>query len=176
MPRQVRWQTSMQLWMQGHNGYKFANEQITQYCRYSDKYFSARVSLSLNVTRKDNTVKEYSVDTTLFFKNTGKKWIVFDMTNADIQVPIAEVRLTFKLDDSVLFTNMFPNDTTTLKLPTVSAPEGKVFSGWFRQEYNENGAKSYIQVFPPAEDDTVTLPAGTILEPMTLYALFEDAK
>ena len=168
--------TSMQLWMQGHNGYKFANEEVTQYCRYSDKYFSARVTLSLNVTRKDNTVKEYSVDTTLFFKNTGKKWIVFDMTNADVQVPIAEVRLTFKLDDSVIFTNMFQNDITSLKLPTVSAPEGKVFAGWFRQEFDESGAKRYVQVFPPAEDDTVTLPAGTILEPMTLYALFEDAE
>lgn len=167
--------TSMQLWMQGHNGYEFANEQVTGYCRYSDKYFSARVSLSLNVTRRDNTVKEYTVDTTLFFRNTGKKWVVFDMTNVDVSAPIAEVRLTFKLEDNVVFTNMFENDITSLKLPTVSAPEGQVFAGWFRQEIDEAGAKRYIQVFPPAQEDTITLPAGTVLEPMTLYALFEPA-
>jgi len=167
--------TSMQLWMQGHNGYEFANEQVTDYCRYSDKYFSARVSLSLNVTRRDNTVKEYTVDTTLFFRNNGKKWIVYDMTNVDVQAPIAEVRLTFKLEENVVFTNMFENDISSLKLPTVSAPEGQVFSGWFQVEMDETGAKHYVRVFPPAEDDTITLPAGTILEPMTLYALFEPA-
>lgn len=166
--------TSMTMWMQGHNGYKITDEEVTQYCRYSDKYFSVRVTLSLNVTRKDNTVKKYSVNSTLFFKNTGKKWVVFDMTNADVQTPITKVRISFMLDDNVVFTNMFPNDIGSLDLPTISAPEGKAFAGWFRQEFDENGTKRYVQVFPPAEEDTITFPAGTILEPMTLYALFED--
>ena len=168
--------TSMTLWMQGHDGYEFANEKVSQYCRYSDDLFSARVALSLNVTRRNGTVKEYTVDTTLFFKHTGSKWLVYDMTNVDVSAPIAEVRLTFKLDDQVLSTNMYENDVPTLTAPMVTPPEGQVFAGWFRQDVDADGSIRYTQVFSPDEDGIISLPNGTKLEPMTLYALFEDAE
>ena len=167
--------TSMQLWMQGHDGYEFANQEVSQYCRYSGKLFSARVALSLNVTRRNGTVKEYTVDSTLFFKHNGSRWVVYDMTNVDVQSPIAEVRLTFKSGDSVLFTNLYENDVPTITAPMVTAPEGKVFAGWFRQTVTADGKVEYTQVFAPTADGLISLPNGTKLEPMTLYALFENA-
>ena len=75
----------------------------------------------------------------------------------------------------MLFTNLYENDTTAITAPMVTAPEGKVFAGWFLQTITEDGRIEYTQVFAPTADGSITLPNGTKLEPMTLYALFEDA-
>ena len=163
-------------WMQNNNGYKFADESVTEYCRYTDDLFSAKVSMTLNVTRTDGSVKPYTVNSTLFFEkqNTGK-WLAFEMTNVDVQQPVGEVRLTFKNGDTVLSSELYPTDSTELVTPMISAPEGKVFSGWVREDVDENGTKTLTVVFKPNETGFVNIPAGTALEPMTLYALFEDA-
>ena len=56
----------------------------------------------------------------------------------------------------------------------LSAPEGKVFSGWYK-ESTVDGRKELTIVFTPDENGKVVIPEGTTLEPMTLYPLFEDA-
>ena len=55
-------------------------------------------------------------------------------------------------------------------------PEGKVLSGWFVQSEDEAGNTTYTRVFQPDETGAVQLPTGYTLEPMVLYALFEEAK
>ena len=132
--------------------------------------------MTLNVTRTDGSVKPYTVNSTLFFEkqNTGK-WLAFEMTNVDVQQPVGQVRLTFKNGDSVLSSELYPTDATELVPPMISAPEGKVFSGWVREDVDENGTKTLTVVFMPNETGFVPISAGTTLEPMTLYALFEDA-
>ena len=161
------------LWMQGNNGYRFTKEEVSDYARYSDDLFSARVSLTLNVTRKDGTTKDFGYDSTLFFRkqDTGK-WLVYDATNADVNAPVGKVRLTFMNGDTVLSSEFVKTDATELDTPLVSAPEGKVFIGWYRIDKYENGT-TYTMVFDPDENGHVTIPNGTTLEPMTLYALFE---
>ena len=67
-------------------------------------------------------------------------------------------------------------DGGTLTPPAVTAPEGKVFAGWFRQSENEAGEVVYTRVFLPDEDGNVTVPAGYELEPMVLYALFDSGE
>ena len=54
-------------------------------------------------------------------------------------------------------------------------PEGKVFVGWALEGVNDEGLKTLTVVFGPTENGVVVLPAGTILEPMTLFAHFENA-
>ena len=161
------------LWMQGNNGYRFTKEEVSDYARYSDDLFSARVSLTLNVTRKDGTTKDFGYDSTLFFRkqDTGK-WLVYDATNADVNAPVGKVRLTFMNGDTVLSSEFVKTDATELDTPLVSAPEGKVFIGWYRIDKYDNGT-TYTMVFDPDENGHVTIPNGTPLEPMTLYALFE---
>lgn len=161
------------LWMQGNNGYRFTKEEVSDYARYSDDLFSARVSLTLNVTRKDGTTKDFGYDSTLFFRkqDTGK-WLVYDATNADVNAPVGKVRLTFMNGDTVLSSEFVKTDATELDTPLVSAPEGKVFIGWYRIDKYDNGT-TYTMVFDPDENGHVTIPNGTTLEPMTLYALFE---
>jgi len=167
--------TSMQLWMQKHYGYTFEGQEVSEYCRYSDDLFSAKASLSLNVKRSDGSVKEYTVDSTFFFKKYSSGWKCYDMTNVDVQQPISTVRLTFMSDGTVLDTDFYEEDITTLTPPVISAPEGQVFSGWVKETY-ENGVKTLTLVFTPDEAGNVTIPEGTKLEPMVLYPLFETVE
>lgn len=161
------------LWVQDNNGYRFTKEEVSDYARYSDDLFSAHVVLNLNVTRKDGTTKDFGYDQTLFFRKQGTgKWLVYDATNADVNAPVGKVRLTFMNGDTVLSSEFVKTDATELDTPLVSAPEGKVFIGWYRIDKYDNGT-TYTMVFDPDENGHVTIPNGTTLEPMTLYALFE---
>ena len=168
---------SIDPWMQEwfFSSYEWGQEAITGYYRYSDKLFSVHVDLSMFVTRTDDTIKEYAVDHSFFFELQNGTWKCIIMTNVDIQKQISAVRLTFKSGDNVLFTNMYEEGTTSLTAPVVTAPEGKVFAGWFRQDIAADGSKTYTLIFSPDADGNITLPAGTKLEPMVLFALFEDA-
>lgn len=161
------------LWVQDNNGYRFTKEEVSDYARYSDDLFSAHVVLNLNVTRKDGTTKDFGYDQTLFFRkqDTGK-WLVYDATNADVNAPVGKVRLTFMNGDTVLSSEFVKTDATELDTPLVSAPEGKVFIGWYRIDKYDKGT-TYTMVFDPDENGHVNIPNGTTLEPMTLYALFE---
>lgn len=163
-------------WMQDHNGYRFTDENVSGYAMYGDRIFSVRVAMSLNVTRKDGTVKEYAFDQALFFnKKDNGSWLCYEMTNVDVSQPRGEVRLTFMDGEQVLTTGFYDTDASDLTAPVLSAPEGKVFKGWVRRSVDESGRTTLTIVFQPDENGHVTIPAGTTLEPMTLYALFEDA-
>ena len=161
------------LWVQDNNGYRFTKEEVSDYARYSDDLFSVRVALILNITRTDGTTKDYDYDQTLFFRkqDTGK-WLAYEATNVDVNAPVGKVRLTFMNGDTVLSSEFVKTDATELDTPLVSAPEGKVFIGWYRIDKYDKGT-TYTMVFDPDENGHVTIPNGTTLEPMTLYALFE---
>ena len=165
-----------QLWMQDHNGYKFTNDSVTDYAMYGDSIFSVRVSTSLMVTRTDGTVKEYAFDQALFFnKKDNGSWLCYEMTNVDVSQPRGEVRLTFMDGDEVLTTGFYDTDASNLTAPVLSAPEGKVFAGWVRKGVDENGRTTLTIMFQPDSEGKVTIPEGTTLEPMVLYAYFQDA-
>lgn len=165
-----------EMWFKGYSGYEFTPAQITDAYAYSDTLISARVSLTLNVTRSSNgTVKAFDVDNTLFLeKKSNGKWMVIEMVNADAQAVRTQVRLTYTLDGEVLSSEMVDSMAGTLTPPAVPVPEGKVFAGWFREITAEDGSKTLSLVFLPDENGTVSLPDDYTLEPMELQALFED--
>lgn len=162
-------------WTQKNNGAAFSDDKVSGYCRYTDDMFSVRVSTMLNITRTDGTIKQFPIDTTLFFKKTGGKWLVVEMTNEDVTRPVGEVRLTFMNGDEVLTTGFVSTNATEISTPLISAPEGKQFAGWVRESVDENGVKTLTIMFGPEQTGVITLPVGTVLEPMTLYAHFENA-
>ena len=94
------------------------------------------------------------------------------MINSNPQETVTNVRLTFISEDQMLRSELVDAESTKLTLPEVTAPEGKTFAGWFTQTINESGSTTMELVFEPSEDNTVRL-SGTVLEPMTLYALFQ---
>lgn len=160
-------------WLQSYARYEMSEPEITGYYSYSEEYFSARVALTLKVTRKGGTVKEYNLDNTLFFKKAGQQWLVWEMINADPQDTVTQIRLTYVSQDQVIHTETVDASASVLTLPEVTVPEGKTFSGWFTQTVDEQGSTTMELVFEPGENRTVRLPAGTVLEPMTLYALWQ---
>ena len=165
------------LWMQANNsGYDFADIVFTDYCQYSEEIFSVRLTLNMNVTRSDGTVKAYPYAKSMIFrKNDSGTWLCIEATNVDIAQVVSQVRLDFMLDDVLLYSTFCSTDESQLQTPTISpVPEGQVFSGWVRR-VEEDDQTVLKLVFQPDADGLVTIPAGTELEPMTLYALFEDA-
>lgn len=167
--------TKMNMWMQNCSGYEFANEAVSDYYRYSDTLFSANVYMDLNVTRSNGSVKTYTVDTTLFFEYQSKGWKCIEMTNVDVLEEVSEVRITFMNEDVELSSQFYNTEIHQIAAPVISAPEGKVFAGWYREGVDENGAKTWFLVFSPDANGNVAIPEGYELEPMTLFALFEDA-
>ena len=155
---------------------EFVNESVSNYCRYTDTLFSVQVSVTLNQYRSNGTVKESLIEQNLFFeKQSNGKWMCYAMTAVDVSKPVERVRLIFMNDDVVLDSDFHDSSINTLTCPTVSAPEGKVFSGWMIEETDETGQPIMNVVFQPDENGVVAIPAGAILEPMTLYPYFEDA-
>ena len=164
-----------ELWMQSHNGYTFSNESVTNYARYGDDLFSVSVSLSLDVTRTDGTVKNYPYSQSLFFRksDTGK-WLCFASTNKDVSVPVGRVRLTFMNGENEVHSQFYSTDSKEIITPVVPTPEGKVFTGWVTIEKDESGTTVYNLQVQPDEEGKVAIPEGTTLKPMTLYALFQN--
>lgn len=165
----------MDMWMQNCSGYEFANQSVSNYYRYSDTLFSANVRMDLNVTRTNGTVKTYEVDTTLFFELQGSSWKCIEMTNVDVLAQVSEVRITFMSEDTVLTSYFYDTEISSITTPLLTAPEGKVFAGWYQVTVEEDGSKTYTVIFTPDENGNVTIPGGYELEPMVLYPLFEDA-
>ena len=167
---------STELWMQNHNGYRFENDAVTDYARYSDDIFSVRVKTDLIVTRTDGSNKVYAFNQSMFFqKNEAGKWLCFESTNVDVSEPVGKVRLSFMQGDVMLTTDFYETDAKEVITPKLPVPEGQVFSGWVTISTQEDGTTVYNLEFQPGEDGTVKLPEGNTLRPMTLYALFQDA-
>ena len=162
-------------WTKDNRGYTFANDSVTGYARYSDTLFSVYASTEMTINLLDGGTQVKPINATLLFELENDKWKVIRMTNVDISEPMGEVRLTFMNDTEVLDSKFVSNDADELTTPVVSAPEGKVFVGWIQKVINENGKEEWNLVFTPEENGLVTLSSGTVLEPMTLYAHFENA-
>lgn len=154
--------TTNTTWMQNYKGYDFGQETITDYYAYSDDLFSAKVTLALNVTRPDGTVKVYELGSTFFMEKQSGLWRAIEMTNVDVQEKTSQVRVTYMDADQVLASQMVDGDSKRLTPPQITVPEGKTFLGW----YVEAGR------LDTGDDGVITLPAGYQLEPMTVYALF----
>lgn len=117
-------------WMQSYAEYRLEEAEISDFYRYSEDLFSARVTTKMFVTRWDYTVKEYDLDTTFFFTRIGDTFYATDMTNVDVQQQITQVRLNYYQDGTLLDSQMVDSETAILTPPAVTAPEGKEFAGW----------------------------------------------
>ena len=162
-------------WTKRNAGYSFANDTLTGYARYSDTLFSVYATTEMSINLTDGGTQVKPINATLLFEKQNGNWKVIRMTNADISEPVGEVRLTFMNDDQVLDSRFVENDVNQLDTPMLSAPEGKVFVGWIAEIENEEGQKEWTLVFTPDETGHVSIPTGTTLQPMTLYAYFEAA-
>lgn len=162
-------------WMQNNGGYEFTSTEVTDFAGYGDNLFSARVKLMMVVTRTNGSTKDYPFEYSMFFeKQDNGKWLCFQMIANDVSAPVGKVRLTFKQGDTLLTTGFVDTDAKKVVTPNISVPEGQVFSGWITISEDAEGNTVYNLVFPHTETGEVELPDGTALEPMTLYAWFQN--
>lgn len=158
----------------GWTRYEFEPETISEYHRYTDELFSARIQVTLNTYRKDGSVKPFEVNTTIFMtKNDSGQWLVDSMTNVDLHEVLTQVRITWMVGDEVLSSEMVDNDVRFLGYPEVTVPDGKVFVGWFLESRDAEGNKTLTRIFEPTETGSIPMPDDYVLEPMVLHARFE---
>lgn len=163
--------------VQDYNGYEIANETVTKFTSYSEDLFSVLVNLDLNITRTNGTIKNFPYHQSLVFqKNDKGEWLVIAATNEDVSEPVGKVRLTFMNGDEMLYTKLYATDISKITPPEIAVGPNEVFSGWVRREVGEDGKVTLTIIFQPdPETGEARLPEGTVLEPMVLYALVQDA-
>ncbi len=164
------------VWMQSYRSYKFDEtvSEVTEFCRYTDSLFTARVKLKLDVTRSNGTVKSLEQDTTYFLtKMPSGKYLVTQITNESLQQTVQQVRLNFVSNGQQLASMFVDTAAASLELPAVTAPEGQVFKGWAQQSVDENGKVTMTIRFIPGVGGQAAVPEDMTLEPMTFYAVFE---
>ena len=162
---------------QRFQSYTISDTQCADFYRYSDNLFSVRTQQTVHFIRTDGSEKDYVMDSVCFFsKDDAGKWLISDMTQLDVTQQRQQVRLTFVNGEETVDSFFADVDSTTLTLPTVTAPEGKVFAGWVLQEDDGSGKITLTIAFAPDESGKVHLSAEKPLEPMVLYALFENPK
>ncbi len=167
---------STPVWMQGFSKYEFDDSvtAVSDFYRYSDKLFSARVTMTLNVTRKNGTVKPLETNTTYFFTKSGSgSYLVTNITNVMTQDLVEQVRLSFIQDGKKLDSFFVSTHDTHITLPTVTAPEGQVLRGWAQQTTDDKGNVTMTILFAPDANNQAAVPENWTLEPTTLYAVFE---
>ena len=166
-----------ELWFKGYARYDFSPATITEYRKYTDNLFSARIQITLNTYRNDGSLKAFPVNTTMFLeKNSKGQWLVNNTTNVDIHEIITMVRLTWIQDGEVLASDMIDASQNVLTPPEVTAPEGKEFIGWFSETTDSEGNVTLSLVFAPTESGIISLADSFVLEPMVLHARFDAPK
>ncbi len=167
---------STPLFAQKYSKYTF-DETVTavsDFYRYSDKQFSVRVTLKLDITRRDGTVKTLEMDTTYFFTYAASgKYLADQMTNIAIHERIEEIRVNLMLDGRQISSVFVATNAESITLPEIEVPEGQVFKGWAQQTTDEKGNITLTIRFIPDENGSAAIPEDLVMEPMTLYAVFE---
>lgn len=160
--------------IQSFASYSF-NESVTavsDFYRYGDNLFSARVTLQLDVTRKNGTVKSLEMNTTyIFTKNAAGTFMVTDITNVNLQEQVQQVRVQFECNGTTLTSTMVDSTANTITLPQPDVQPGQKFLGWASKSVADNGQVTMTILFAPGE--TGHIASDLKLEPMTLYAVFE---
>lgn len=176
--KQIRELVGSNSFFKGWTRYEFEPETISEYHRYTDDLFSARIQMKLNTYRKDGSVKPFELDSTIFMqKDSNGKWLVIRLVNDQIHGTLTQVRLTWTDEAGNQLASAMVNAADRfLTPPSIVVPEGKVFAGWFMETTDEQGNKTLKLIFAPTENGTINLPEDYVLEPMVLIARFEDAE
>ncbi len=157
-------------WTQAHSSYAFGEATYKNYYRYSDTLFSIHIDITLTLTRTNNSQKDHPISCTLFFTNTKNGWMVTEMTNQDVQTLRQQVRIRFMDKDTVLLDQMVDANTKKLTFPALENTP----TAWATKEIDASGAIIMTPVYTPDASNEIIIPAGTTLEPQTLYALYEE--
>ncbi len=149
---------------------------MSDYIRFSDDCFSIRVSLTWQLTRSDDSVKESPVDVNLVFEKGTNGWRCVRMTGYSFTEPESLVRVRFMQDGKPVETRMVSTDARTIQCPTVAAPQGMETVGWLMQMKDEDGKPYLRRVLEPDAEGNAAVPAGIFDEPVDLRPVYLNKK
>lgn len=162
--------------IQSYASYAFKEDafSVSDFYRYSEDLYCARVTLQLDITRTNGSVKSLEMNTTYFLtRNATGTYLVTNITNVELQEVIDLVRLSFVVNGEQMEARFANVNSDTVAVPRPIPPEGQVFKGWATQTIGEDGKITRTIVFIPGEGGISPVPTDLTLEPMTLYAVFE---
>lgn len=146
---------------------------ITDFYRYSDTLFSARVSLSMDVTDTKNATTTYQLDTTyIFTRNNSGVYLVTSSLEEDLTEKTTQVRLTYLAEETVLLSEMVDVDATVFSAPEAIRSDGASPLGWGKQEPDG----SVTTVLTAGDDGSFLLAEGQTLSAMTLYPIYSETE
>lgn len=149
--------------------------EVTNYRSYGSSLFSATVTLKLDVTMENGDAHSFDLTWHYLYKqNFTGNFLIIEISEQSFHTLLEQVRLTFIDGEEVLQSTLVDVHGNTIALPQVSAPEGKMITGWGKKRTDSQGNETMAILFPAAADNMVQLPQGNTLEPMTLYAVYED--
>ena len=158
--------------------YSFRDDlTVEDYYYYGDDFFSARVSLTLDIRTVSGFDTHYDSNMTYFFRknSNGKFWVV-NGTNTITSDLVEQVRLQFVNGETKLESMMVNSAAATVTVPQVEAPEGQVFKGWAVKSTDENGNTNMTILLTPGEGNVANVASGVKLKPAVLYAVFAPAE
>ena len=158
--------------------YTFRDDlSVEDYYYYGDDFFSARVSLTMDIVTANGYETHYDSNMTYFFRknSNGKFWVVSG-TNTITSELVEQVRLQFVNGETLLDSMMVSATAATVTAPDVESPEGQVFQGWAVKSVDEKGNTNMTVLLTPGENGVANVTPGIKLEPETLYAVFAPAE
>ena len=149
--------------------------EVSNYRSYGDSLFSATVSLKLDVTMENGDAHSFDLSWHYLYKqNFTGNFLIIEISDQSFHTSREQVRLTFVQDGAVVDTKLVDIRESAIVLPKITAPEGKTAAGWAQKHTDAQGNETMAILFPATSKETVSLSQGSALEPMTLYAVYED--
>lgn len=149
--------------------------EVTNYYSYGNSLFSVSVTLKLDATMENGDLHSFDLSWNyLYTQDVENNFRIIEMSDQSFQTLREQVRLTYINEGRVEKTKMVDIHENVLILPRISAPEGKLATGWAQKRTNSMGDEVMAIIFPITDNDVVLLPQDSTLEPMTLYAVYED--
>ena len=168
---------STQPLLEGCADYSFdpSATEVTNYRSYGNSLFSATVTLKLDVTMENGDAHSFDLSWHyLYMQNHTGNFLITEIGEQSFHTPQEQVRLTFIQEGQVVESQMVDVHQSTVILPQITAPEGKVAAGWAQKHTNSQGDEIMDILFPAAAGSIAQFPQDGTLEPMTLYAVYED--
>ena len=163
--------------LEGCAEYKFdpSATQVTNYRSYGSSLFSATVTLKLDVTMENGDAHSFDLSWHYLYKqNYTGNFLIIEIGEQSFHTLRQQVRLTFISQEQVVGSTMLDASASSIELPQITAPEGTTLSGWAQKLTDSEGNENMAILFAADESNVVDLPEGTVLEPMTLYAMYES--
>lgn len=149
--------------------------EVTNYYSYGSSLFSVTVTLKLDASMENGDLHSFDLSWNyLYTQDSENNFLIIEMSDQSFQTLREQVRLTYINEGRVEKTKMVDTAESVLILPRISAPEGKIATGWAQKRTNSKGDEFMAIIYPITDNDVILLPEGSTLAPMTLYAVYED--